>query len=201
MFKFESILKFLRKLRSEIKIPELSDGVMPIRQVVEGSDGTRWYKFVISDGFGRKGVGGKRGGKGHYGLDFMRRRIKSGSFYYPEYARHYYCPSNIVEAVACVAGDVIKVFTDGNGTAVYVSHGRYMSVYRHLKNVIVNKGQAVIKGQQLGIVSHAPKNKTRGINHLHFELWDTNRRGTGSKYNRNRQAINPKPFIKKWAQR
>lgn len=193
---FKRVLEFLKIKRAEIEELELINGVMPIRQEVEGSNGTLWHNFVITDGFGRKGVGGKRRGKGHYGLDLMRRRSKSGGFDYPEYARHFFCPSDVVEAVACFSGEVVRVVRDSNGVAVYVDHGRYITVYRHLKNVTVEVGDIAYKGWKLGIVSHAPKNK-KGINHLHFELWDTKRRGK-SVWNRERQAIDPGPFVKKW---
>jgi len=152
---------------------------------------------VVTDGFERKGPRAKRNGKGHYGVDLMYRRPKSGAFDKPVYTRHFYCPSNVL-AVACSAGTVVRVVTDGNGTAVYLSHGRYMSVYRHLKDVEVSLGETLLEGDFLGLVSHAPKAGRQGVNHLHFEIWDTDKRLKGGRWNRARQAIDPEHFLRGW---
>lgn len=209
MFKLKNLeawlSNFLKLMKSSSDLDDnnesmvfgLGVGVMPM--LWRRPDGT-WARFVISDGFQRRGPNAKRGGKGHYGCDLAEHRDESepgyGSKKYPEYARYYFCPSDVVAAVACVAGRVVRITRTGNGTAVYLKCGRYMIVYRHLKGVIVRKGQLLAMGDSIGIVSHAPKNKD-GFNHLHFEIWDTKRRG--GRWNRAKKAIDPEPFIREWA--
>lgn len=151
---------------------------------------------VISDDFGRN----KRKGKGHLGVDFAYRRKESGKPNLPEYTRHYYCPNDVVLAIACARGEVVRVHFDlvKNGTAVYVKHGKHLSVYRHLKDVTLVEGQVVSMGDVLGIVSHAPSNPN-GFNHLHFEIWLL-KHWTNDKrrWDRKSQAVDPEVFLDKW---
>lgn len=196
----QAIVLFFTFSKSKPKAPlplppseELDKGRWPIFQLAL-ADGSG-YQFSISDGFGRN----KRRGKGHLGADLARRRLTKGIWKRPEYSPWYYCPSNLVHAVACAGGEVIRITTDGNGTAVYLKHGRYMTVYRHLNGVYVTKGTHLGMGDFIGIVSHAPKNRPKVFNHLHFEVWDTTLRGDAGVWNRGRQAIDPAPFLKRWA--
>ena len=199
-------LRYLRKLLSwqlggqvlapvESEVDELADGVMPIRW------GDR--RFVITDKYGRL----KRRGKGHWGSDLMTRRNDGSKIVaLPGKTKHYECPTGVVEARCCLAGVVVRVLDDKkNGGAIYVDHGRFMSVYRHLdqdfKDLWPAKGQSIPKGTVIGIVGHAPSAGKKGINHLHFELWDTDKAREGHPWDRRRQAIDPGPHLAKWAGR
>lgn len=160
-----------------------------------------WGPLRVSDGFERPGPDAKRRGRGHLGCDFMYRRPHKGPWDRPEKTPWFQSPSWMVWALACVDGTVIRIVRDKRqGGAVYIRHGRYMSVYRHLEleSLLVYKGQVLKAGARLGIVGHAPKAGSKGINHLHFEIWDSQR--PGGKWSRARKAIDPKPMLTYWTQ-
>jgi len=168
---------------------ELARGNWPIR----GLDG---HAPRESDGFQRPGPHAKRGGKGHLGHDFMYRRSSKGSENLPEYTKWFFCPSGRAQAVAPIAGVVGAVRkSKKQGWWVEVKHGQYMSVFRHLATVNVSRGDVVSAGELIGIISHAPKAGKRGINHLHWELWDLDRPGPRR---RAYKIINAKPFLRRW---
>lgn len=66
-------------------------------------------------------------------------------------------------------GEVRSVFSiPGMQKAVMVKHGNYFTVYTHLDQVLVNRGDKVKIKQELGIIYHdAEEGKTI----LHFEVW------------------------------
>jgi len=77
------------------------------------------------------------------------------------------------------AGASVKAIFSGTVTAVFnirglqnmviVRHGQYCSVYAHIEQVSVNKGDKVRGGQHLGTVfTDTEDNKTE----VHFELWN-----------------------------
>lgn len=47
-------------------------------------------------------------------------------------------------------GEVVAVFSAGEGMAVTLRHGKYFTTYSNITNVAVSKGQTVKTGQQLG---------------------------------------------------
>ena len=158
--------------------------------------GRKVYDIRESDGFQRPGLKAKRKGKGHLGHDFMLRRRKSGREARPEYAKHYFCPTGLGIAVSPVKGVVGVVrFSKRQGWWVEVKHGRYMSVFRHLIRPAVVPGQEVGLGQMVGIVGHAPVAGKRGINHLHWELWDMMRKGPRR---RSAKIVNAKRYLRRW---
>lgn len=57
-------------------------------------------------------------------------------------------PGSAVKAV--FDGEVVAVFSVGEGMAVTLRHGKYFTTYSNLTNVSVSKGQSVKTGQQLG---------------------------------------------------
>ena len=157
----------------------------------------RGVRVVETDGFERPGPDAKRNGRGHLGGDFMFRRAESGGFSRPEYTRHFFCPTGGAEAIAPVDGRVWSVrHSANNGWVVKLSHGYpYLTAYRHLARVDVDAGQEVKMGQTLGIIGHAPIAKKRGVNHLHFEIWDFSRPGPR---NRIVKVVDHGPWLKGW---
>ncbi len=181
------------KARRQQLPTELADGCWPMRGLIH--EGVA-YEVKESDGFQRPSPKAKRGGKGHLGHDFMSRRLKRGPEDRPDYTKWYFCPTGKGEAVAPVRGIVGTVkFSTAQGWWVEVKHGRYMSVFRHLACVHVATGGAVESGDSIGIVGHAPKAGKRGINHLHWELWDLFRAGPRW---RAYKVINAKRFLRHW---
>lgn len=176
-----------------------SAGVWPVK-TYRGPNGLRSIWPSVSDGFERPGPDAKRNGKGHLGVDVMFRRTESGDFDRPEYTRHFFCPSDVVEAVAVAPGKVWSVQHDNrNGGVVKISHGsKHLTVYRHLARMDVKAGQLVRPGDVLGIVGHAPSAGTKGINHLHFEIWDTSIPGPNTRLNR---SVDPEPWLRWWDRR
>ena len=57
-------------------------------------------------------------------------------------------PGAAVKAV--FDGEVVAVFSIGEGMAVTLRHGKYFTTYSNLTNITVSKGQSVKVGQQLG---------------------------------------------------
>ena len=128
----------------------------------------------------------------------MFRRKKSGDFLLPEYTRHFFCPSDKVVAQNVFPGRVWSARFDKNhGWAVKIDHGgNHLTVHRHLSEVVVKKGDDLVMGQTIGFVGHAPSAGRNGVNHNHFEIWDTSRKG--KKSSRARMAIDPKPWMDNW---
>lgn len=158
--------------------------------------GIEVYDIRESDGFQRPGLKAKRQGKGHLGHDFMLRRRKKGLENRPEYTKHYFCPTGLGHAVSPVRGIVGAVrFSKRQGWWVEVKHGRYMSVFRHLVGAAVVSGQAVEAGDLIGIVGHAPVAGKRGINHLHWELWDLFRTGPRRRANK---VVDATRYLRRW---
>ena len=162
-------------------------GVWPVAILHSGA------KPVISDGFGLE----KRGGRGHLGVDIMFRRPRKGLESRPDQTRWYECPTGEVWAIACAPGKIWSIKdSPKNGGVVKISHGfPHLAVYRHLAETFVVPGQEVIPGTILGIVGHAPSAGKRGINHLHFEIWDVSQHGKRSRRN---LAIDPEPWLVHW---
>jgi murein DD-endopeptidase MepM/ murein hydrolase activator NlpD len=147
----------------------------------------------VSDGYGEVG-GEKRNGNGHLGVDIMFRRPTKGEFDRPTETPHFRMPNNVL-ALSCHRGTVWSVDRDPQGFVVKIDHGfPWLSVYRHLKNPTVTKGQSVGPGHPVGTIGHDPRN-SKGINHLHFEVWDTSR---GNVNTRAARSIDPAPFLKRW---
>lgn len=60
------------------------------------------------------------------------------------------------------------IVIQGMGKAIMVRHGEYITVYSNLKEVFVQKGDAVDTKQQIGLaLTDADKGKTE----VHFEIW------------------------------
>ncbi len=70
----------------------------------------------------------------------------------------------------CVmAGEVRSVFSiPGMQKAVMVKHGNYFTVYAHLDQILVNRGDKVKALDDLGVI-HTDDNEGKTI--LHFEVW------------------------------
>lgn len=160
----------------------------------------RGLEPTISDGYKPTAVvdaNGKKLRRQHLGVDIMFRRPAKGAEHRPQLTRWYQCPTGVVLAIACAPGTVTRIVrSPKHGGAVYVDHGRYLSVYRHLAAIDVAVGQEVAMGQGLGIVGHAPSAGQRGINHLHFEVWDTQLQGR--RWSRRMKAVDPGPFLRRW---
>lgn len=164
-----------------------------------------YRKPVISDGFGTA-ASGKRGGKGHYGIDLMYRRALSGAPSLPDKTAGYEVPSGIIHAIACyhcTVGEVNKL--DPHGISVGLDHhnvpgvGPRWSVYRHLASTPLVKGQTLKPGDIVGIVGYdrtVAASKTP--NHLHYELWDTSRPKIDGNP-RHDFGFDPAPFMASWA--
>ncbi len=137
----------------------------------------------ISDGFGReKRIDpATKKPKGHFGADIMwaRRAADSGVAEVKSRegkgAKGHIIYQN-APVIASGPGKVFSAENTGTGFAVKISHrvnGRpYLSVYRHLKNVLVKKGQIVPAGLPLGMPGDNPAAANDPV-HLHFEMWDT----------------------------
>ncbi|MBV6644959.1 MAG: peptidoglycan DD-metalloendopeptidase family protein [Cyclobacteriaceae bacterium] len=60
-----------------------------------------------------------------------------------------------------------KAFIPGYNNVVIVKHGNYFTVYSRLKNVIVDRGQKLKSGDDLGEVF----TDAEGVSEVHFEVW------------------------------
>ncbi len=154
-------------LSTDTPVSTWSQWVWPLRRV-NGNWPTR------SDGFGVN----KRGGKGHFGCDIMHRK-RSGDPSTPGSTHYTIFPGEV--AILSGPGKVWESSKTSTGWTVKVSHrvdGRpIMSVYRHLKNSNVEKGQLLPAGWVLGEVGDNPAHAGDPA-HLHFELWDTSLNNT-----------------------
>ena len=161
-------------------------------------------KPVISDGFGTA-ASGKRGGKGHYGIDLMYKRPVNGTAKLPAQTAGFEVPSGQIRALAAYDGTVWAVNrTDPHGISVEIDHhfvpgiGPRVTVYRHLESCPLAKGQTVNGGDQVGIVGYDRTAAASATpNHLHFELWDTSRKVvTGNP--REDFGFDPAPVMGSW---
>lgn len=157
---------------------------------------------VISDGFDREG----RRGAGHFGVDIMYRRPSAGPVQYPQYSKWHYMPSNSVRVLACGPGTIHAVhLNDSHGISVEIDHHRLsgdgprVSAYRHLSSCSVTKGMTVQAGTVIGIVGYDVSRKaTETPNHLHFELWATDKTFTYSRERRKRFGFDPRGVMRGW---
>jgi len=69
----------------------------------------------------------------------------------------------------------------GNSKAIIMQHGEYFTVYSHLKDVNVRKGQAVRAEEPVGLVN----TDSDGISALQFQIWH------------NQQKLNPEPWLQR----
>ncbi len=83
---------------------------------------------------------------------------------------------------ATAAGTVVKAFKNGGyGNYVEIDHGNgYRTVYGHMQNYVVKKGEAVKRGQIIGLVGSSGRSLGP---HLHYEI------------RLHRQPVNPAKFM------
>ena len=75
-----------------------------------------------------------------------------------------------VSVLAVFQGEIAgSMQIPGNDFMVMIRHGSFYSVYSHLREVVVNKGDTVEAGQVIGRID--PEDKT-----LHFEIWEQTRK-------------------------
>lgn len=104
---------------------------------------------------------GPRGGSWHYGLDITGPGHGS-----PIYA---------IQSGVVTSAEIIGTM----GKAVLINHNNgYNSVYMHLSKILVKKGEAVVKGQVIGLMGNT--GRSTGT-HLHLGVWTG-----GSSYSNNR---------------
>ncbi len=86
------------------------------------------------------------------------------------------------EVRAVFDGEVSRVFgITGGNTAVIIRHGKYLSVYSNLREVIVKQGDKVQTGQSIGTVFSDVNEDGKSI--LKFQIWREN------------QKLNPETWI------
>jgi murein DD-endopeptidase MepM/ murein hydrolase activator NlpD len=72
--------------------------------------------------------------------------------------------------VAAAPGTVARAGTDSHGSFVELSHpGGLSTVYRHMRNLAVKKGDVVMPGTPLGKTSFSPADPEKVV-HVHFEV-------------------------------
>lgn len=107
-----------------------------------------------NDVYGKGHFGARRnGGRKHAGVDFLAR---IGT-----------------DVVAVRSGRVINAeFHRGLGNYVEIKHSKgLISIYGHLSQILVKKGQRVYQGQVVGKVGKTGNARNRAIlAHLHFEI-------------------------------
>lgn len=85
------------------------------------------------------------------------------------------------EVKACFRGEVTAVVNiPGMQKTIIIRHGQYLTVYAHLSETIVSKGQKVSTGQSLGTLHTRAED---GESFLQFQLW----KGTAK--------VNPLPWL------
>ncbi len=95
----------------------------------------------------------------HAGVDVMFKR--AGAFFAPERT----------PIVAARAGRVWSVDKSPRGWEVVVDHGKpFATYYQHLSSVIVQPGDEVAAGAQLGTMGVDPLDGEH-VRHLHFAVW------------------------------
>ncbi len=151
----------------------------------------------ISDGWGspRTDPDGTR--RLHLGVDIMFRRRSRADLIerYPAGTTHgtrgYFLPDG-VPALAASAGTVSYAAWTRRGFTVQIGHpAGWTTYYTHLSSLAVERGQAVVAGQPIGIIGHDPMDRRR-LMHLHFEMWCDHSRA---------QATDPKPYVLAWQRR
>ena len=87
-----------------------------------------------------------------------------------------YSSDNPFDVVAILDGTVLNVSEDDLlGTIVEVRHGdNIIAFYQKLKDVVIKKGETLIKGQKIGISGQSTLDKDEK-EHLHFELYINSR--------------------------
>jgi len=130
----------------------------------------------------------------HLGVDIMfkRRDARDLIAVYPagstNGSRMFFMPDSI-PALAASAGTVTFAAMTPQGNTVTIRHSNgWVTYYTHLASLAVNRGDAVIAGQQLGTIGASP-NDPAHLAHLHLELWKGGTR-TG--------AIDPAPYLAAW---
>ena len=82
---------------------------------------------------------------------------------------------------ACFRGEVTAVVNiPGMQKTIIIRHGQYLTVYAHLDQALVSKGQKVQTGQAIGRLHIRPED---GVSTLQFQLW----KGTAK--------VNPLPWL------
>lgn len=167
----------------------MSEAVWPVEMIGES-------RPEVSDGFGAD----KRGGRGHFGADIMFRRAARGESRPPELAPWYMMPSQRGRAIAMRSGTVLRAGRSSTGGYVELAHGsvwgleRMSTIYRHLSTVAVGEGDRVVAGTFLGFVGADPRQGDRGLNHLHFEVWDRSRPHSGARMDID-YGLDPRPYL------
>lgn len=155
---------------------------------------------TVSDHFDRFGIAGHRQ---HLGADIMYPRGVRGEARPPEFSRAFFALTGT--PVLCVGPGRIHAIdrTDRHGIMVMVDHGGTaegprVSVYRHLATALaLAKGTPIAGGSLLGTVGRDVSQGDKGLNHLHFEWWDTSRaRGPGQSL-RDAFAIDPTDLLRR----
>ena len=176
-------------------------------------DGVRPF---ISDGFYTpEQEPTKRGGRGHFGIDIDHKVSEAPALFRdkPDFLRgtkfrsngFFIFPGELVFTAG--PGKIWSAKKTGTGHTVQISHivdGRpYLSVYRHLSSLQPNleRGRIVAAGEPLGPVGGNPQDTGSpdredpgDFAHLHFEIWDVNRAGSG----READSINPASIMRVW---
>lgn len=177
----------------QVPVSTWADFVWPMYEV----DGNR---PTISDGYGKD----KRGGKGHFGVDIMRKRPSKDQDMPGEYrggknvkAPWFYMREDDY-ALNVGPGRIYDVRRLSNGIAIRVDHkvdGKpILTVHRHLRSVApgVKAGVIVGPGVPLGLIGDDPSN-AKDPPHDHFEIWDTSKARKYPDW-----TLDPEPVMKSW---
>ncbi len=83
--------------------------------------------------------------------------------------------------VNTVFGGVVSrvVVIPGYNKAVIIRHGKYLTVYANLKDVVVKSGEKVKSGQKIGVVYSGDGENS---NVLHFEIWEETKKQNPEKW-------------------
>lgn len=137
--------------------------------------------------FVTSGYGPREGGmySTHFGVDQLVKRREGEPEKSPEATLGrelgWFLPSLVLPAVAAGAGRVISARWTSTGYAVRIDHGGgWYTLYCHLGNLMVRKGQYVEAGTPLGWISYSPYKSgctsrpgqpcKIGLNHLHWQV-------------------------------
>lgn len=158
-------------------------------------------KPVISDGFKRRAAKDPKTGKQlhrqHLGVDIMFKNTKRREPKIPVQTTWFHCVAG-VPMLAALSGTVWFAGRTGMGFTVQIDHGaRYgfplVTYYTHMETLLVRKGQPVVAGEPIGIISNNPAT-ANDPNHCHFELWDYSR----GKCERVERCLDPAPYLQAW---
>jgi hypothetical protein len=147
---------------------------------------------VISNGF--RPLDPKTGKK-HVGVEIMFKDDVDHGYHPPFYSGKYFMfsPEQPLAVVAAGPGKVSKIKRNSKGAlSVTLDHGLtevgpLATFYQHNVVELVKVGQTVKAGQPISILGRSGTN----LNHLHFEMWLTNR---GSRYID--WPVDPAPYLK-----